>query len=192
MPKCGRAIHRKLGSSLFPMEWSQGLPEGSCAKRCPGSGALTVCRVSATHPNPAWHPKQPSLWPLFLQTCTTPSREPHRSLTVAPLIGDQRGDGEAPGRSAGGSGAGWEEPGARGSAVLGRQAGFGWVAETRQTGKGPEPGHPPAPDPSAESPLSGSPVVSTKPHEKHRRLRPCIAGPPVNTRGLRLLGNGIN
>ena len=39
--------------------------------------------VSATHPNPVWHPKEPSLRPpippllhLFLQTCTRPSWEP--------------------------------------------------------------------------------------------------------------------
>jgi hypothetical protein len=32
-------------------------------KRCPGSGALPVSRVSATHPNPAWHPKPSRLWP---------------------------------------------------------------------------------------------------------------------------------
>ena len=35
---------------------------------------------------------------------------------------------------------------------LGRQAGFGGVAETRGTGQGQEPGHPLAPDPSAEYP----------------------------------------
>jgi hypothetical protein len=49
------------GSSLFPMEGLLGVPEGSRAQRCPGSGPLPVSRVSATHPNPAWHPKQPSL-----------------------------------------------------------------------------------------------------------------------------------
>jgi len=36
---------------------------------------------------------------------------------------------------------------------LGRQAGSGGVAETRETGKGPKPGHPLAPDPSKESPV---------------------------------------
>ena len=39
-----------------------------------------------------------------------------------------------PGRPAGRSGAGWEEPGARRLDGLGWQAGFGWVAETRATG----------------------------------------------------------
>jgi hypothetical protein len=45
------------------VEWLLGLPEGSRAKRCPGSGPLPVSRVSATHPNPTWRPKQSSLWP---------------------------------------------------------------------------------------------------------------------------------
>ena len=45
--------------------------------------------VSATHPNPAWHPKESSLRPpvppllhLFLQTCTRPSREPQGGFGV--------------------------------------------------------------------------------------------------------------
>ena len=49
--------------------------------------------------------------------------EPHRSLTVVPLIGDKRYYGEAPVRPAGGSGAGLEEPGARGSTVWGAKLG---------------------------------------------------------------------
>src|ERR1035441_8420829 len=36
------------------------------------------------------------LAPLFLQPCTGPSRETPRRLPVAPLIPDQRGDGESP------------------------------------------------------------------------------------------------
>ena len=40
--------------------------------------------------------------------------------------------------SGGGLVQGWSNKGLDG---LGRQAGFGWVAERRETGKGPEPGH---------------------------------------------------
>jgi hypothetical protein len=29
------------------MEWLLGLPEGSCVKRCPGSGPLTVTLIEA-------------------------------------------------------------------------------------------------------------------------------------------------
>src|ERR1019366_7896365 len=47
-------------------------------------------------------------------------------------------------------GAGLEEPGTGGLDGLGCQTGFGWVAETRETGKGPEPGHRLARDPSGE------------------------------------------
>ena len=48
-------------------------------------------------PIPAWQPKTVEpLAPGFLQPCTRPSRGPLRSLTVASLIGDQRGDGETP------------------------------------------------------------------------------------------------
>ena len=45
------------------------------------------------------------------------------------------------------SGAGLEEPGGHSLGCLGRQAGFEWVAETRETGKGPEPGRRWARDP---------------------------------------------
>jgi hypothetical protein len=86
----------KPGSLLFSMEWLLGLPEGSRTKRCPGSGPLRVARVSATHPNPAWRPKQSSLWSLFLQPCTRPSRGPPRTLAVVPLIGDKRYYGVGP------------------------------------------------------------------------------------------------
>jgi hypothetical protein len=86
----------KPGSSLFPMEWLLGWPEGSRAKRCPGSGPLPASRVSATHPNPAWRPKQPNLWPLFLQPCTRPSRGTRQILPVVPLIPDKRYYGEYP------------------------------------------------------------------------------------------------
>ena len=53
----------KPGSSLCPKEGLLGLPEGSRAKRCPCSGPLPISRGSATHPNPAWHPKRSSFWP---------------------------------------------------------------------------------------------------------------------------------
>ena len=66
------ATNLLFGSSLCSEEWLLDLPEGSCAKRCPGSG------------------------PLFLQPCTRPSRGTPRRLPVAPLIPDQRGDGESP------------------------------------------------------------------------------------------------
>ena len=68
---------------------------GSGARRCSGSRPGPVPRVSATSPNPVWRPRPPSLWPLFLQPCTRASREPRRSLPVAPLIGDKRCYGEA-------------------------------------------------------------------------------------------------
>ena len=90
-----RHLHSVFGSSLFPMEWLLGLPEGSRAKRCPGSGPLPVSRVSATHPNPAWHPKQPSLWPpipILHQTVLRAAPEPHRSTSDS----NQRYYGEAP------------------------------------------------------------------------------------------------
>jgi hypothetical protein len=84
------------GSSLFPLEWLLGWPEGSRAKRCLGSGPLPASRVSAAHPNPAWRPKQSSLWPIFLQPCTRPSRGTPRRLPVVPLIPDKRYYGESP------------------------------------------------------------------------------------------------
>ena len=95
---CRSAIktRKRVGSSLFLMAGLLGLPEGTRATRCPGSGPLPVSRTSATHPNPAWRPKPPSLWPQFLQPCTRPSRGPPRSLTVVPLIADKRYYGEAP------------------------------------------------------------------------------------------------
>jgi hypothetical protein len=74
--------------------------EGSGAKGCPGSGCLPVSRVWATNPNAAWRSKQPSLWPPIAPTPhqTLPRAPPdtHRRLPVAPLIADQRGDGESP------------------------------------------------------------------------------------------------
>ena len=64
--------------------------EGSGARGCPGSGRLPVSRASAVHPNPAWRAKQPSLWPpippTLHQTVLRAAPEPHRSLTVVPLI----------------------------------------------------------------------------------------------------------
>ena len=54
--------------------------EGSGFRRCPGSGRLRVSRVSATPPNAAWRPKQPSLWPPFPSPRTRSSRGPRRSL----------------------------------------------------------------------------------------------------------------
>ena len=74
-----KELGANVGSSLFPMEWLLGLREGPRAKRCPGFGPSPVSRVSATHPNPAWHPKQPSLWP---PAPPTPAPDPPASLTV--------------------------------------------------------------------------------------------------------------
>ena len=74
--------------------------EGSGAGGCPGSGRSPVSRVLATHPNPAWRPKQPSLRPPIPatrhQTLPRAPPEPPRSLPVAPLIPNQRCYGEAP------------------------------------------------------------------------------------------------
>jgi hypothetical protein len=39
--------------------------EESGAGGCRSSGRWPVPRVWATHPNPAWRPKQPSFWPPF-------------------------------------------------------------------------------------------------------------------------------
>ena len=49
--------------------------------------------------------------------------DPHGSLPVVPLIGDKRYYGESPARPAGGSGAGLEEPGARGTTLWGAKLG---------------------------------------------------------------------
>ena len=80
-----KPLETKPGSALVPMEGLLGLPEGSRAKRCPGSGPLPVSRVSATHPNPAWRPKQPNLWPpipsTLYQTVPRAAPEPHRSTS---------------------------------------------------------------------------------------------------------------
>ena len=46
------------------------------------------------------------------------------------------------------------EIGGRRLGCLGRQAGFGGGAETRETGKRPQPGHRLAPDPSEENPVT--------------------------------------
>jgi hypothetical protein len=61
---------------------------------------------------------------------------PPHSLPIVPLSPGQRDYGEAMGRL-------WCRVGGTGGQRLdglGRQARFGWVAETRDTGKGPEPG----------------------------------------------------
>ena len=76
----------RAGSSLIPMEGLLGVPEGSRAKRCPGSGPLPVSRASATHPTPVWRPRLSRLWPRFLQPCTRQSREPPHSLAIVSLI----------------------------------------------------------------------------------------------------------
>jgi hypothetical protein len=64
--------------------------EGSGARRCISSRRLPVTGVSATHPNPAWRPKQPSCWPpnrpALHQTVLWAAPGPRRGLTVAPLI----------------------------------------------------------------------------------------------------------
>ncbi len=59
-------IYKPLDSKTRFIALSDGMvtglfSEGSGARGCPGSGRLPVSRVSVTHPNPAWHPKQPSL-----------------------------------------------------------------------------------------------------------------------------------
>ena len=86
----------KPGSSLFPMEWLVALPAGSRAKRCPGSGPLPASRVSATHPNPAWRPKQPSLWPPIppILRQTLPRAPPESPRSTSDL--NQRYYGETP------------------------------------------------------------------------------------------------
>jgi len=64
--------------------------EGSGARRHPGSGRWPVSRVSATHLNPAWRPKQASLWPLFHptlhRTVLRAAPQHPRRLTVVPSI----------------------------------------------------------------------------------------------------------
>jgi len=89
------------------MEWLLGWPEGSRAERCPGSGPLPAGRVSATHPNPAWHPKPSSLWlplpPILHPTLPRAVPEPPRprstldtsslSLKFLPSMGMRRGFG---------------------------------------------------------------------------------------------------
>ena len=56
--------------------------------------------VAASHLQSWGHgvarPQQPSLWPLFLQPCTRPSRRTPRRLLVVPLIADKRDYGESP------------------------------------------------------------------------------------------------
>jgi len=57
--------------------------------------ALSDARVSGLAGR-ITRPAVPRLWPPIPPTRTRPSRRPPRSLTVAPLIADQRGYGEAP------------------------------------------------------------------------------------------------
>src|ERR1035441_11032427 len=104
------AAGTEKGSSLFPIEWLLGLPEGSGAKRSPGSGPLSGSRVSATHPNPAWHPKQSSLWhpgssnPAPDRPGAPPPPPPPQPLT--PRSGSKRrGPGGGGGAGGGGGGA---------------------------------------------------------------------------------------
>jgi hypothetical protein len=67
---------------------------------CPGSGSLPVCRVSAAHPNPTWHPEQPSLLPPIPLTLhpSVPGAppEPHRSTSVRLTEVLRGGSGGAP------------------------------------------------------------------------------------------------
>ena len=85
--------------------------------------------------------------------CPRSPPEPPRSLTVVPLIQSEvlrRGYGGARGTV-------WRWVGGiegQKSGCLGRQAGFGWVAETPETGKGPEPEPSRAPHPSDENPVT--------------------------------------
>src|ERR1035438_9674786 len=98
----------------------------------------------------------------YLHSSTGDPPDPHRSTS-------DRGSEVLRGGSGGGRGTVWGRVGAIGGQrldQLGRQAGFGGGAETRGTGKGPEPGHPLTPDPSAESPLTIPPETA-----KNRHLR---------------------
>jgi len=98
-------IHNPLESKTRFIALSDGMVTGpfsgeSGAGRCRSSGRWPVPRVWATHPNPAWRPKQPSFWPPFPptlhRTLLRAAPHPPRRLAVAPLIRDQRGDGESP------------------------------------------------------------------------------------------------
>jgi hypothetical protein len=81
-----KPLESKTRSSLFPMEWLLGLPEGSRTKRCPGSGPLPVSRVSAPIRTLLGAPNRRDPGLLFLQPCTRPSRGPPRRLPVVPSI----------------------------------------------------------------------------------------------------------
>src|ERR1035441_9920036 len=73
--------------------------------------------------------------------------EPPRSTSDS----NQRYYGEAPGRPAGRSGAGFGGTGGQRLGCLGRQAGLGWVAETRETGLSTRAGYAGGPEVSADT-----------------------------------------
>src|ERR1035441_8203740 len=73
--------------------------------------------------------------------------EPPRSTSDS----NQRYYGEAPGRPAGRSGAGFGGTGGQRLGCLGRQAGLGWVAETRETGLSTRAGYAGGPEVPADT-----------------------------------------
>ena len=92
---CGSFSHVPLLAELVSggggFYYKHGAPDGAWPSRqqstlaglkdhAPGGGPLSASRVSATHPNPAWRPKAPRLWPLFLQPRTGPSCGPAGSF----------------------------------------------------------------------------------------------------------------
>ena len=122
--------------------------------------SATECQPSLTRCPKTPKPVEPGIFAAFagtggaasptarshLRRPTVASPEPPRSTSVWATEGLRGGSGEARGRvrcKVGGI-AGQRLGG------LGRQAGFGWVAETRETGKGPEPGHRLAREPSGK------------------------------------------
>src|ERR1035441_7341503 len=66
--------------------------------------------------------------------------------------------------------------GGRRLGCLGRQAGFGWIAEARETGKGPEPGHRLALDPAVKSPVTIPPERAMNPFLRSALFLPHSSG----------------
>jgi hypothetical protein len=94
-----------IGVALRARGWSlkgfELFSEESGARRSSGPDRLCVSRVSATPPNPAWRPKQPSLWPhtpptLHHGTLAGHSPEPRRSTSDRQSEVLRRGSGECP------------------------------------------------------------------------------------------------
>jgi hypothetical protein len=93
----------QASNRLIQLEGLLGLPKGSRAKWRPGFDPLPISRVSATHPNPPWHPKPSRLWPPVPPILHPTIPRTARSLTVVPLARGQRYYGEAPVRLRGSS-----------------------------------------------------------------------------------------